>query len=1368
MSSLHFESTYDDSKLKSGLRQSNRDVSEWAKNAAHSGESVEQMFKRVQQAAAGYFTLQFAKSMITQIASVRGEWQKYEAVLTNTLGSNKDAVESLKMISEYGAKTNFQVNELTDSFVKLAGQGFKPTRDEMAKLGDLAASKAKGFNQLTEAIIDAETFEFERLKEFGISASKDGEKITFTFKGIKTTIDASAESVRNYVLSLGELEGVKGSTEAISKTIVGLASNFQDALDQMFNSMGKSQEGLIAGSIKAGTELVQNYEKVIDVLKVLVATYGAYKAVTIASAAASASAHFADNIRLISMFRKELGLATAAQQAFNISAKANPYGLILAGITAVVSALLIFSKGTKTAEDMVNDLNDSIAQIGKQQEINTLIEKYDELKDKTKLTDNEQKELNSTIQQLATIFPDAARGVDQYGNAIDLVREKLVEANKEHLKYIKNTTTAQIAENQVKLNQLIKDRTKLESEVNTGKGVREIIDPSGFTPTKYEPFTLTGADITKWREQIVGLDKDITSLQEGVMKGKQTLSEIGNISAEQALKPYQDLFKKVSEYTTKQAYDTKAKLTELLGAGLGSEAEEKIKQQIDSIAESLNLPTVKEQIAQITKAIADAEVKLTEMRAPGSLSSAKEITEQEKNIKDQKDQLAALTGVKQKEIDKQLKSEEDRLKKQAELNQAEIDMMLTQRDAILSLIDDGYEKQKALAKQAYDEKLIQLDKEEKDYLDKLNDSKDLKVTDKGYITSLSSYVSKTPEDTTTASYLQSINDLRLTYDRAYVNEADRLNEERNSKERESMNEYLKEFGTYQEKRLGITQLYADKIAKAQTQAERMSLGKERDKELQELDAAMVEKTDLWVRLFDDAEKHTTKYIDQTIQQTQQLVDYLKGVDGVEIPIGFTKEQIDSLKKDPEKVKAILDALIKQRDKLNDRNPFRNIISGFKDLKKAAKGSNEELEATEKIIQGFKGVADVIGQVGDALDGAGSKAGKVLGDISTIVGDTASMAQTGAAIGGPLGAAIGGAIGLGTSLIKVFGGAKELSESTIEAYGAYMDAIDDLIKKQQELIDSTAGTNAALAADEARRLIEVQIEATRQMGEDYFNSGSGWFSSSHGTKQTKIIKDYASELRKLGIEVSNWDKRGTELFSLPVEQIVKIKEELPKLWAQLDESTRSYLQSIIEGSDQLKEITDSLNESLTGVTFDSAKNSMIDMLLDVDTTAEDVAGNLEDYFMKAIVKIATSGDIEEALQGWHDMFADAMKDNTLSSDEKKQLQDLYNSIYADAANMRDTAMDAAGIDLSGAKTASGLTRSAQSLTEETGGELAGIWRKTSDDTRQIRDYTKEGINHLVRIEANTYNTVVELQNAVDRLDQVVTNTKPSSTSRDLGA
>lgn len=215
--------------------------------------------KAVGKLVAGAFVLDKAIDLGKKIFNVTAEFQKFEAVLTNTLGHNGAANAALAQITEFAAKTPYQVNELTASFVKLANQGFVPTLREMQSLGDLASAMGKSFDQLTEAIIDAQTGEFERLKEFGIRASKQGDKVTFTFKGVKKQVDFTADSIREYVLSLGQVEGVTGGMEAQSKTLGGGLSNLADSWDQLTLAIGKAAEGggifsttldIIAASVK--------------------------------------------------------------------------------------------------------------------------------------------------------------------------------------------------------------------------------------------------------------------------------------------------------------------------------------------------------------------------------------------------------------------------------------------------------------------------------------------------------------------------------------------------------------------------------------------------------------------------------------------------------------------------------------------------------------------------------------------------------------------------------------------------------------------------------------------------------------------------------------------------------------------------------------------------------------------------------------------------------------------------------------------------------------------------------------------------------------------------------------------------------------
>lgn len=186
--------------------------------------------------------IEFGKAVIDTTA----QFQKFEAVLTNTLGSNSAAKQAMSEIQAFAASTPFSVQELTDSFVKLSNNGFVPTQNQMRQLGDIASSTGKDFMQLTEAILDASSGEFERLKEFGIKSSKEGDKITFTFKGVKTQVQNTAESINKYILGLGDLKGVTGGMSAISQTLGGQISNLGDSFDQVKLKIGKDLSPILS------------------------------------------------------------------------------------------------------------------------------------------------------------------------------------------------------------------------------------------------------------------------------------------------------------------------------------------------------------------------------------------------------------------------------------------------------------------------------------------------------------------------------------------------------------------------------------------------------------------------------------------------------------------------------------------------------------------------------------------------------------------------------------------------------------------------------------------------------------------------------------------------------------------------------------------------------------------------------------------------------------------------------------------------------------------------------------------------------------------------------------------------------------------
>ena len=212
------------------------------------------LFDLVKSAAGAVFELGM------DIFNTTAKFEKYEAVLRNTLGSQHAAAAAMGDIKKFAAETPFSVDELTNSYIKFVNRGLQPSMTEMTKMGDIAASQGKSFEQLTEAILDAGTGEFERLKDFGINASKAGEQVTFSFKGVNTTVANTPEAIQGAILAFGDLEGVAGSMSAISQTLEGRVSNLGDNYDSLQLIIGDSLKpmfGFLIDVMNTGIDVVK-------------------------------------------------------------------------------------------------------------------------------------------------------------------------------------------------------------------------------------------------------------------------------------------------------------------------------------------------------------------------------------------------------------------------------------------------------------------------------------------------------------------------------------------------------------------------------------------------------------------------------------------------------------------------------------------------------------------------------------------------------------------------------------------------------------------------------------------------------------------------------------------------------------------------------------------------------------------------------------------------------------------------------------------------------------------------------------------------------------------------------------------------------
>ncbi len=257
-------------QVNSSAQKSFKTIDDGSNNSNKNLNNLNGTLKSVGTAVLAAFALDSVVSFGKKVIELTSQFQKYEAVLTNSLGSQKEAKAQLALLTEEAIRSNFSLSELTGGYIKLVNQGFKPTVQELRALQDLSNFTGKSFDQLIEAVLDAQQDQFIRLKDFGIKAKKEGEQVTFTFKEQSTVVKNTASDIRNYLVGLGKLEEVQGTTAAISSTLSGKLSNLGDNFDKLFVTIGQIGSGVFSTFIEHvnfAVDAITRFIKGIDKIK---------------------------------------------------------------------------------------------------------------------------------------------------------------------------------------------------------------------------------------------------------------------------------------------------------------------------------------------------------------------------------------------------------------------------------------------------------------------------------------------------------------------------------------------------------------------------------------------------------------------------------------------------------------------------------------------------------------------------------------------------------------------------------------------------------------------------------------------------------------------------------------------------------------------------------------------------------------------------------------------------------------------------------------------------------------------------------------------------------------------------------------------
>lgn len=211
------------------------------------------------KAGAAIGGLETARRVFESLVAAQRNFDKLNSGLITMTGSAENAAKAFSVLQQFAKETPYGLNQAVEGFTKLVALGLDPSKEALISYGNTASAMGKDLNQMIEAVADAATGEFERLKEFGIKASQQGDSVSFTFRGVTTTVKKSSEEIQKYLLNIGNTD-FAGAMDIRSKTLDGALSSLADTFDGLVLNIAQSGFG------DAVAEQAQNAEDAIQSL----------------------------------------------------------------------------------------------------------------------------------------------------------------------------------------------------------------------------------------------------------------------------------------------------------------------------------------------------------------------------------------------------------------------------------------------------------------------------------------------------------------------------------------------------------------------------------------------------------------------------------------------------------------------------------------------------------------------------------------------------------------------------------------------------------------------------------------------------------------------------------------------------------------------------------------------------------------------------------------------------------------------------------------------------------------------------------------------------------------------------------------------
>lgn len=1045
-------------KLQADVQKANAELAKIGKTATDEGKKIDTAFNSISKSIAGIGAAFSAQQLARQIIQVRGEFEKLEVSFNTMLRSEEKASALMSQLVKTAATTPFGLQDVAGGAKQLLAYGMEAEKinETLIRLGDIAAGLNIPLQDMTylfgTTMVQGRMYtqdlnQFvgrgiplikEFANQFGVAESKVKDLVTegkIGFPQLQKAIIAMTSEGGQFA----------GLMEAQSKTIAGQIANLEDAIDVMFNNIGKASQGVVSDAIEVATTLVENYEQVLKILVTLVGTYGAYKLALLSVVAAQKLAIVATMTQEWYAMGRALGFATANQIMFNNASKANIYVALATAILGVVVAVKAFSKSEDESKKVIDECNEKIQQ--QQKELEELEKRQNAVAEAEKnAAKNTASEINR-IELLVSAIHDETNSLDDRRKAI-----------KELQSIVPN------------YNASLDDEGRLYRE-NT-QSVEDYID-------SLNRLAIAKALQSK-REEIVSkrLSAEIDRRQ--AVKSKDDAEKAvneANKSRDKAKKEYDNKMDEWEKSTNKSR--------NIFVRAIFSTPEGQTSMQATAEIErtALNAADQRVKVAEKVLETAQGAIKVADAKIKATNEDLAVLDDTMKGYNDELKQInkpkPATTGGGNGNADNQAQKEaERRLKLQQKLADDLLKMQQDNEQREIDAMDEGTAKRLAQINHDFEVRRKEIEKQEKDWK---------KQNIEAGITTEENGLTKEQSDALADAYAQN------------VQQQAKAQAELRKEEQQAMRDYLKEYGEYQEKRLAITEDYAERIKNAQNDGERKTLEAERDNALADLDTQATKTTSAIGKLFADMSNKSIAEMRKIAQEGQEALDFIQGGkwDAAKgLNLGITEEMFKNFKpEDIEQIRQAIEQLTKSAD--DCEVGFAKMKTSWEDFVKA-KNPKELQDALQGIIDGVNDymdvasfASDVIGGLGEAFD---SDALKGIAEGINVAMDAVNAASQGAQVGsmfGPIGAAAGAAIGLISSLAQSI--AEIYDKKKEKQIQALEDDIHDLEIAYDDLgraIDKAYSTDAAKMIEEQNRMLEEQqrlIREQMQLEEDKKNT-----------------------------------------------------------------------------------------------------------------------------------------------------------------------------------------------------------------------------------------------------------------------------------------